>query len=127
MKYVFRHSEVYTIGMIYAQNSFDYAPEDKTICIRLGYGMEFTCVIMGIFFVPISSSKTRLELVQQELGASCRDTDEYWAEFFVDEVRFYLENGPEKFFEYTKKNEIKRQREEGERERRRTLGGAEAY
>jgi hypothetical protein len=101
IEFVFRHSEVFPISERYRAAVIDYAEDEKAIWVKYTYEGSMD---MGIFFVPLGESETKVEFVKGAFtGAAWRTTA---IRYLIDESKFYLENGEEEYRKFTHQNQL---------------------
>jgi hypothetical protein len=102
IKYIIRHSERPTVSMRSKGAVIDYEPEERAMWLK--YVFDGT-IDMGIFFVPLDPSKTKVEFVKGGFtGSAFR---EQAIEIIIDESKFYLNHNGIGYKEYTHSNHLK--------------------
>jgi hypothetical protein len=96
IKFVWEHSEVFPISLIYAESNTDYAREQRAIWVK---PKGEHSIDIAIFLETRGISRTYVQFIEGE------HPEDYWrsipSQYIIDESKFYLENGEQAYKKYT--------------------------
>jgi hypothetical protein len=100
IKFVWEHSEVFPISLMYAESNTNYAREERAIWVK---PKGERSIDIAIFFETRGISRTYVQFVESE------HPEDYWRskaiQYIIDESKFYLENGEQAYKKYTRQEQ----------------------